>query len=118
MAKNANADSAIQTKEDAWIIRGEGGREKDLHLHEQLSVDADIVYDRLDEGAHLHCCESKGLAASAARVLAAEASLRSEDIQAKLAEWSRKGQLHSECMCQRASEAQAELASKDGAHEP
>jgi len=104
VAKNTDSENAV-AREDAWIIQGEAGKETDLHLRDQLSVDADLIYDRLETGAHLHCCQSKGMDAGVTKSLADEAARRSEDIKDKIMEWQSNGQLHNECMCKRASES-------------
>lgn len=63
-----------------------------LYQPEDFSVDADLVYDRLEAGrACVHCCVR--LEPLVSRVLSDEAVLRGEDARAKLAEWRQNGQL-------------------------
>lgn len=67
---------------------------------DDLPLDADLLYDRLEAGARLHYCSS--FEPLMARVLKDEVELRGGNGPAKLAEWARNGQLHS------APEAEAE----------
>lgn len=71
-----------------------------------MRIDADLVFERLEAGAHIHCCSSKGLEPLTSRILSEEAQFRGLDWRKKLAEWTRNGQIHTECMCKTASEEQ------------
>lgn len=62
-------------------------------LLDDLLVDADLLYDRLEAGARLHYCAS--FEPRVAQVLSDEAALRGTDGPAKVAEWRRTGQLNS-----------------------
>ena len=73
-------------------------------MRDEMDVHADLVYDSLEEGAHLHCCQSKDLEPLVTALLSDEARWRNEDVDAKIAEWRANGQWHTECMCQRAAE--------------
>ena len=104
MAKSKQKSSQGGKKEDAWIVRGAADDSDTIYLRDEMVRDADLVYDRLDAGAHLHCCESKDLEQSVLDILSSEAKLRREDLRAKIAAWRRNGQWHTECMCRKASE--------------
>ena len=91
---------------DAWIMPSGHADTRELHLQDDMQRDADLVYERLEQGAHLHCCSSTGLEPKVARMLVDEAALQGEDGLEKLAQWQRNGQLHVECMCKRASDTQ------------
>jgi len=87
----------------AWLLPG-SDRAESAYLRDEMDVHADLVYDSLEEGAHLHCCQSKDLEPLVTALLSDEARWRNEDVDAKIAEWRANGQWHTECMCQRAAE--------------
>ena len=63
------------------------------------------IYDKLEEGAHIHCCSNKDFLEPKVRALMErEAAFRGEgNGEAKLMAWKRNGQWHTECMCARAA---------------
>ena len=63
----------------------------DVFMRDDLAVDADLVYDRLEAGARVHV--STDLEPLVSRVLSDEATLRGSNGSAKLSEWRRNGQL-------------------------
>lgn len=51
-----------QLEQAAWVIPSSDESGRHVYVRDNMAVDADIVYDRLEAGAHIHCCSSKGLA--------------------------------------------------------
>ena len=102
---------------NAWLVRDgdeEGGTDSSdsLRVRHEMTTDSDLIYDKLERGAHLHCCGSKGeqLEQSVVQSLAEEALMRGEDARTKLREWQQKGCIHTECMCRKAAEAAEDAA--------
>ena len=106
----------------AWLVRGPSGtlsssvaperrgsggggaEEAPAYLRDDMALHADLVYEKLEAGAHLHCCSSKELEGKVEELLSREASFRGEAGKRKLAEWRKQGQWHTECMCAKAAE--------------
>jgi hypothetical protein len=93
----------------AWLLPGYEPSSTHVYLREDMDLYADIVYDKLEEGAHIHCCSNKDFLEPKVRALMErEAAFRGEgNGEAKLMAWKRNGQWHTECMCARAAEMEA-----------
>lgn len=101
----------------AWLMPGvkqtDDSHETHVYLRDDMELYSDLVYEHLEAGAHIHCCSGKGLEPEVESLLESEAGfrgLRKADARAKLEEWRKNGQFHTECMCSRASEVPDLLA--------
>lgn len=63
----------------------------DVYPLDDLPVDADLVFDRLEAGGFVHCCTD--LEPLLETILRDEAALRGRDGDGALAEWRRNGQV-------------------------
>lgn len=106
MVGKNQARTAPTGQQGAWLLAGADRARTHVHVSDDMRVDADLVFERLEAGAHIHCCSSKGLEPLTSRILSEEAQFRGLDWRDKLAEWTRNGQIHTECMCKTASEEQ------------
>lgn len=96
---------------------GGSGSKQSVYVRDDMELFADIVYDKLESGAHMHCCSSKDfLEPEVISLLEREAQFRGEsqaEARRKVAAWKANGQWHTECMCARAAEMQAAEAEKE-----
>uniref|UniRef100_A0A7S2D2V1 Uncharacterized protein n=1 Tax=Haptolina brevifila TaxID=156173 RepID=A0A7S2D2V1_9EUKA len=95
-----------QGEQGAWLLFGDDRGSTHVHVRDDMSVDADLVYDRLEAGAQVHCCQSKALKPLVERALSEEARCRGVDARDKLAQWEAEGKIHTDCMCKKASETE------------
>lgn len=99
-----------------WLLPGYDQSSTHVYLREDMELHADLVYDKLEQGAHIHCCSNKDFLESSVRaMMEREAAFRGEpDGAAKLMAWKRNGQWHTECMCARAAEIQTDVKAAEG----
>merc|ERR1719164_7618 len=81
----------------AWLFLGvansDGGK---MYIQDKVKEYADVIFDKMDNGAHMYFCGLKGMMPGITGMLEEVCTKKGIDFESKLKEWKKAGQWHVE----------------------